>query len=246
MAKVSRIAKSLYLSDMVRNVGTAIKQDISTDPFGYGIDTAVAFQNMTLWRIQDQQRELSSIVQPYDTTLASVRVNNVSYRPGEMVYLAPGTKTVSLQVTTSQRTAKAAIQPRSTLKPGINSAWVVVTSADKKHVNSYDVPLYVYTAAVKKSTVSFHSLSTVPTFSGISNTGTLGTELEISTKLTIDFQMLKTKSTTTAKAKALMASRVKYVLTSLSKRGIKPTKVTQTLTSSGATNNLVVIAKFEK
>jgi hypothetical protein len=97
-----------------------------------------------------------------------------------------------------------------------------------------------------KSTIPFHANSAVPTFNGLSNTGTLGTNLEVNTDLTIDFTMLKSKTITTTKAKALMANRVKYVLASLSARGIKPTKVTQTLISTGAANNLMVLAKFKK
>lgn len=244
MAKVARISKGLDLPAMSRNISIVIRPHIVTDAFGPGIHTAVANQNYLLWRLKEQQTVLNSIVQPYDTTLASVRVNGISYNPGQQVYLAPGTKTVSLQVTSSQASAKAAIQPMGTLRHGINSAWVVVTSADKQHINSHKIPLYVYTNQVKKVTISFHANSAVPTFSGLSNTGLLGTDIETSTNLSLDVKMLKSKTITTAKTKTLMANRVKHLLASLSSRGIKPTKVTQTLLSTGAANNLTVTATY--
>jgi hypothetical protein len=217
-----------------------------SDAFGPGIYTATANQNNTIWRLKDQLTVLSSIVQPYDTTLSSVRVNSIAYSPGQQVFLPAGTKTVSLQVTTTQTNAKAAIQPMGTLRPGLNSAYVVVSSSNKKHINTHKIALYVYADLTLKSTIPFHANSAVPTFNGLSNTGTLGTNLEVNTDLTIDFTMLKSKTITTTKAKALMANRVKYVLASLSARGIKPTKVTQTLISTGAANNLMVLAKFKK
>ena len=245
MAKVARISKGLDLPAMSRNISIVIKPHIITDAFGPGINTAIANQNYLLWRLREQQTVLNSIVQPYDTTLASVRVNGISYNSGQQVYLAPGTKTVSLQVTTSQSSAKAAIQPMGTLRPGINSAWVVVTSADKQHINSHKIPLYVYTDHVKKTTISFHANSSVPTFSGLSNTGTLGTDVSSSTNLALDIKMLKAKTSTTAKATALMANRVKYLLASLSSRGIKPDSVTQTLVTTGSANNLTVTATYK-
>jgi spore coat protein CotH len=245
MAKVARISKGLDLPGMSRNISIVIKPHIITDEFGPGIYTAIANQNYLLWRLREQQTVLNSIVQPFDTTLASVRVNGISYNPGQQVFLAPGTKTVSLSVTTSQVSAKSAIQPVGTLRSGINSAWVVVTSADKQHINSYKIPLYVYTNQIKKATISFHANSAVPTFSGLSNTGLLGTDIENSTNLSLDVRMLKAKTTPTAKAKALMANRVKYLLASLSNRGIKPVTVTQSLVSTGSANNLAVSATYK-
>jgi hypothetical protein len=57
--------------------------------------------------------------------------------------------------------------------------------------------------------------------------------------------MLKAKTITTAKAQALMANRVKYLLASLSSRGIKPATVTQKLVSTGSANNLTVSATYK-
>lgn len=244
MAKVARIARGLDLTGMSRNIALAIRPAIVSDPFGPGINTANAYQNNQLWRLRDQQRILSSIVQPYDTTLASVLVNRVSYNAGQVVYLPAGTKTISLQVTTSQTAAKAAIQPMNQLRPGLNNAYVVVTSADKKHVNSYEVPLYVYTERTKNSSISFNTNSAVPTFAGISNTGLLGTELESAINLTLEVKMFKPKSTTTAKAKSLMANRVKYLLANLADKGVTPLKITQTLVTTGSASNLMVSSKY--
>ena len=245
MAKVARIARGLDLTGMSRNIAVAIRSAIIADPFGPSINTAYAYQNNQLWRLRDQQSVLSSIVKPYDTTLASVRVNNGTYNSGQTIFLPVGTKSVSLQVSTSQAAAKAAIQPLNPLKPGMNSAWVVVTSADKKHINTHKIPLYVYAEHLKKSTISFHNNSVVPTFSGLSNTGTLGSYLESSSDIKLDFTMVKPKAMSTVQAKALMAKRVQYVLNKLTARGISSIKITQNLTSTGPTNALMISAKFK-
>ena len=246
MAKVARVARGLDLVGMARNVSAAIKADITSDPFGPGIVSAMAYQNNLYWRLRDQQFVLASIVQPYDTTLSSISVNNVSYQQGQTVYLPAGTKTISLQVSATQSQAKTAIQPIGILRPGMNSAWVVVTSADRFHVNSYKIPLYVYTEFNKKFAIPYNNNSTVPTFTGISNTGTLTTALIGNLTATFDIKMFKPKTLTTAKAKALLASRVKQVLGKLSVAGITPTKVTQTLSTTGAANTLSVVAKYTK
>jgi hypothetical protein len=246
MAKVARIARSLDLPRMAQSIIPVIRPHIVSDAFGPGIYSAVANQNNTIWRLRDQLAVLSSIVQPYDTTLSSVRVNNIVFAPGQQVFLTAGTKTVSIQVSTTQSGAKAALQPMGTLRPGLNSAYVVVTSANKKHINTHKISLYVYIDQIIRYPISFHANSAVPTFNGLSNTGLLGTDLEIAKDLTLDFTMLKPKTSTTAKAKALMAKRVGYVLKSLSDRGIVPTNVTQTLTSTGSSTNITVTAKFKK
>ena len=244
MAKVARIARGLDLPGMSRNISVAIRSAIIADPFGPGINTANAYQNNQLWRLRDQQRILSSIVQPYDTTLASVRVNNVIYDPGQTIYLPSGTKSASLQVTTSQASAKAAIQPMGPLRAGLNSAWVMVTSADKRHTNPNKIPIYVYSDRAKQTTIPFHPNSALPNFTGLTNTGTFVYEMASSINLTLEIKMAKAKSTTTTKAKALMANRVKYLIASLANKGITPTKVTQSLVSTGAANNLLVSAKY--
>jgi hypothetical protein len=246
MAKVARIARNLNLPLMASNISSAINAHVRTDPFGSGLDTAGWFQNNTIWRLRDQLTILSSTVQPYDTTLSSVRINNVAYNQGQTVYLPAGTKTVSIQVATSQGAAKAAVQPMGTLRPGLNSAWVVVTSANKKTVTSHKVPLYVYSNMVKYSALAFHSASAVPTFDGLTNAGLLETALKATLNIQIDITMAKPKTLTTAKAKTLMASRVKYLVSKLAASGIKAGKITQTLTSTGPANTLQISAKYTK
>jgi hypothetical protein len=132
------------------------------------------------------------------------------------------------------------------LRAGLNSAWVMVTSADKRHTNPNKIPIYVYSDRAKQTTIPFHPNSALPNFTGLTNTGTFVYEMASSINLTLEIKMAKAKATTTTKAKALMTKRVTYVLKSLSDRGIVPSKVTQTLTSTGSSTNLTVIAKFKK
>jgi hypothetical protein len=246
MAKVSRVAKNLNLQTMARDVATAIRADIISDPFGQGINNATNYQNNLVWHISDQQTVLRSIVQPFDTTIANFKVNGRIYEPGQQVFLEAGTRTADLQVTTSQSSAKAVVQTIGTLRPGLNSASVVVTSANKKHVNTTTIMLYVYTNLTTRSTPVYNKNSSVPTFAGTSSIGLLGTAVLGATNLTLNVKMAKAKTTTTTRAKAIMAARVKHLLTALEARGIKPIKVNQSLTSSGSANALQVSATYTK
>jgi hypothetical protein len=246
MAKVSRVAKNLSLQTMAREVAAAIRADIISDPFGRGINNATNYQNNLVWRLGDQQNVLRSIVQPFDTTLASVRVNGRIYEPGQQVFLEAGSRVADLQVTTSQTSAKAVVQPIGTLRPGLNSAAVVVTSSNKQHVNTNMIMLYVYTNFTTRSTPVYNKNSSVPTFAGTSSIGLLGTSVLGATNLTLNVKMAKAKNTTTTKARSLMAARVKQMLTALEARGIKPAKVNQSLTSSGSVNALQVSATYQK
>jgi hypothetical protein len=246
LAKVARASKSLNLQTMAREIGTAIRSDIIADPFGPGINTATNYQNNLVWRIGDQQRVLSSTVQPFDTTLASVRVNGKIYSPDQTIYLAAGTRTADLQITTSQASAMAAIQPIGTLRAGLNSASVVVTSSDKQHVNTNKIQIYVYTNLTTKSTPVYNSNSAVPTFAGTSSIGLLGTSIMGSTNLRLDIKMARTKTHSTTKARSLMAARVKHLLSALAARGIKPATVNQSITSSGSVNALQITATYTK
>jgi hypothetical protein len=246
MAKVSRVAKNLNLQTMAREVATAIRSDIISDPFGRGINNATNYQNNLVWRISDQQNVLRSIVQPFDTTIANFKVNGRIYEQGQQVFLEAGSRVVDLQVSTSQASAKAVVQPIGTLRPGLNSASVVVTSANKQHVNTTMIMLYVYTNFTTRSTPVYNKNSSVPTFAGTTSIGLLGTSVLGATNLTLTVKMAKAKTTTTTRAKAIMAARVKHLLTALEARGIKPTKVSQSLTSSGSVNALQVSAAYQK
>ena len=246
MAKVSRVAKNLNLPTMAREVATAIRSDIISDPFGRGINNATNYQNNLVWRLGDQQNVLRSIVQPFDTTLASVRVNGRIYEPGQQVFLEAGSRVADIQVTTSQASARAVVQPVGTLRPGLNSASVVVTSSNKQHVNTNMIMLYVYTNFTTKSTPVYNKNSSVPTFAGTTSIGLLGTSVLGATNLTLNVKMAKLKSTTTTRARSLMAARVKQLLTALEARGIKPTKVNQSITSTGSVNALQVTATYQK
>jgi hypothetical protein len=246
MAKVSRAAKKLNLQSMAREVATAIRADIISDPFGRGINNATSYQNNLVWRISDQQTVLGSIVQPFDTTLAKFQVNGRIYEPGQQVFLEPGSRVVEIQATPSQTSATAVVQPIAPLRPGINSASVVVTSSNKQHVNTSKIMIYVYTNLITRRTPVYNKNSAVPTFSGTSSVGLLGTSLLDSTNITLNVKMAKLKSTSTTKAKSLMAARVKHLLSALAARGIKPAKVNQSITSSGSVNALQISATYTK
>jgi len=246
LAKVARVARELDLTTMATSIGAAIRPAIESDPMGYGWNSAKAYQNNLVWRLRDQQSVLASMVRPFDTTLASVRVNDTFYSPGQTVMLPAGTKTVTLSVTATQSSARVAIQPVGTLKPGLNKAFATVTSTNGQHVNKNTINLYVYENVSLNRTASFHSNTSVPTFAGITSIGLLGTDLVGIQNLVLDIKMAKAKTTSTTKAKALMANRVRHLLKTLESRGIKPQKVTQRVVSSGSVNSLQITAKCLK
>jgi hypothetical protein len=94
--------------------------------------------------------------------------------------------------------------------------------------------------------ITFHKDKSLPTIAGESNIGILGTGLTGAANPVLDIKMAKLKSTSTSKAKTLMANRVRHLLKALASRGIKPQKVTQTIVSSGSTNTLQVTASYQK
>jgi hypothetical protein len=246
LAKVSRVARELNLTSMVTTVATAIRPSIENDPLGYGWSTAKVEQDFTVLRLNEQQSHLSEMVIPFDTTLQSFRVNGTRYGPSQTVKLPAGTKNVKLQVSTSQSTAKAVIQKMAILKPGLNKAFVVVTSSNNQHVNTTAINLYVYKTVNLRREITFHKDKSLPTIAGESNIGILGTGLTGAANPVLDIKMAKLKSTSTSKAKTLMANRVRHLLKALASRGIKPQKVTQTIVSSGSTNTLQVTASYQK
>jgi hypothetical protein len=246
LAKVSRVARNLDLPTMTTTVAAAIRPAIESDPFSDGWGVANWKQNELISRLGYQQSVLTSIVRPFDTTLASYRVNDIFYSPGESVFLPPGTKSVRIQATPSQSAARVDIQPLDQLQSGPNKAFVVVTSSNGQHVNTSTLNLYVYTAVSLSRAASFHKNTSVPTFAGITSMGLLGTDLLGVNNLVLDIRMAKTKTTSTAKAKTLMGNRVKHLLKSLQSKGIKPQKVTQRIVTSGSVNSLQVIAKYQK
>lgn len=246
LAKVSRTARNLNLQTMAREVATAIRADIIIDRFSRGINHATNQQNNLVWRLGEQQNVLRSMVQPFDTTLASVRVNGRIYEPGQQVFLEAGSRIADIQVSPSQSSATAVVQPMGTLRPGLNSASVVVTSSNEQHVNTNKVMIYVYTNFTTRRSPTYNTNSAVPTFSGTSSVGLLGTSLLDSTNITLNVKMAKLKSTSTTKARSLMAARVKHLLSTLAARGIKPAKVNQSITSSGSVNALQITATHTK
>jgi hypothetical protein len=246
LVKVSQTAADLDLPSMVTNVSTALRASIETDPWGYGWSTAKVEQDFTVLRLKEQQTDLDSIIRPFDTTLKNFKVNGTLYTPGQTAMLKAGTKTVRLQVTTSQSSAIAVIKKMGILKPGLNSAFVVVTSSNGQHVKTNLINLYVYKTLAIQRASSFQKNKSLPTVSGNSSIRLLGNELSGANAIILEIKMAKPKSTTTASAKVLMGNRVRHLVKALASRGIKPQKVTQTLSSSGSIDTLQITAKYQK
>jgi len=246
LAKVSRVARELDLPTTATTIATGIRPALESDPFVYDLGSVTASQNTLVSSLRNQQSVLSSLVRPFDTTLASFKVNDAFYNPAQTALLPAGTKTVAIQVTASQSSARVTIQPLGTLKPGFNKAFVVVTSSNGQHVNTSTLNLYVYTAVSLSRTASFHKNTSVPTFAGITSMGLMATDLLGANNLVLDIRMAKTKTTSTAKAKTLMGNRVKHLLKSLQSKGIRPQKVTQRIVTSGSVNSLQITAKYQK
>ena len=246
LVKVSQTAADLDLPSMATNVSTALRASIETDPWGYGWSTAKVEQDFTVLRLKEQQTDLDSIIRPFDTTLKNFKVNGTLYTPGQTAMLKAGTKTVRLQVTTSQSSAIAVIKKMGILKPGLNSAFVVVTSSNGQHVKTNLINLYVYKTLAIQRASSFQKNKSLPTVSGNSSIRLLGNELSGANAIILEIKMAKPKSTTTASAKVLMGNRVRHLIKALASRGIKPQKVTQTLSSSGSIDTLQITAKYQK
>lgn len=246
MAKVARVAKSLDLNNMASLVSSAIRNSISNDPFGPGIDSAANSQSYTQYQISEQQAILDSITRPWDTTLASMKINGKTYSPDQTIYLAPGTKKVQLAVQTSQPGAIARVQPTRTLAPGLNKVWVQVISENGQHINTSGISLYVYTNKVVKAVITYNKNTEVPTFAGIVAAGLLGTELATGKDVRVTIEMALPAKMSLAQAKVLLNKRTVQLVTSLTKNGIRPLQVKPAFTTGGKTDILKVSATYLK
>jgi phosphotransferase system HPr-like phosphotransfer protein len=246
MAKVARVAKSLDLNNMVSLVSSSIRNAISSDPFGPGIDSAANSQLYTQYRISEQQEILESITRPWDTTLASMKIDGKTYSPDQITYLAPGTKKVQLAVQTSQPGALALVQPTRTLSPGLNKVWVRVTSENGQHTNTSGISLYVYTNKVAKAVITYNKNTEVPTFAGISATGLMATELATGKDIRVTIEMALPAKMKLSQAKVLLNKRTVQLVTTLTKNGIQPLQVKPTFTTTGKADTLKVSATYLK
>jgi len=246
MAKVARVAKNLELDKMASAVSTSIRSAIVSDPYGPGIQVASQAQSYLQSWINEQQRILQGTVQPWDTTLAKIRVNGTNFDPDSIIYLPSGTKKAYLQATTSQEQARAVLQPAVTLSPGLNRTKVLVTSENGEHINTNYISLYVWTNKLVQTVIPYNKNSEAPTFDGLSETGLFAARLQEAKQLNISIEMVRPVKFTQAKARVLLNSRVRQLITELAKRGIRPVTVTPAFANSGKADSLRVSAKYLK
>jgi hypothetical protein len=246
MAKVALVARTIDLKTLARSIASNVSSAISKDPFGPGMETATEAQSSLQNQLIDQLSTLRSIVEPWDTNLAGVKVNGVSYAPDKTIFLPAGTKKVRLGTTTSQAQAKAITPPIVELVRGMNEVSVQVTSENGEHKNATVIELYVYTNKVVRTTISFNTNSDVPTFEGISATGLLGTELGAAKKIRLLIHMPTPQNMPLAKVRVLLNKRTNQFLAALSKQGVRPIQVTPTFSKSKTLDSLEIYATYLK
>ena len=244
LAEVANKAEALDLENMGREVAEAISGAVSSDPFGPGYSAATSYQNSTFWRLQSQLSGLQTMSAPWDTGLASISVNYVAREIGSTVYLPAETRQIVVEAITNEYNATSSISNTGNLKDGLNVVSILVTSADKKHTSTKTLNLYVYTKKSTSSVVTFSKSSSKVTATGINTASSLSSKLTGSKQITLAFKMAKTKSLSSSKNAILLKQRADQVLKLLAAKGIKPTIVTRTLSSSGSPESITISTTY--
>ena len=240
MARVANKAKALELPQMAARVSSAIRNSVTEDAFGPGLDNAQGAQSWTVMQLNSQQELLSSMTTPWDTSLKHVSINGIKRDADTVITLEPGTRSVRLGLFPSQTGATTAIQPIGTFKAGLNSAYVRVISADGMHNNIEKVMFYVLTKRTNVTKVSFTPGKNTLTSEGKQIADALAVKYQGSDSLTLAISLAKNQPG----AKALLEQRTTTLLAALRLHGIVPVKVTQTLVATGSTNSLTVTGSY--
>ena len=246
LAEVANKAEELNLEAMAGDVANAISDAVTQDPFGPSYNVATDYQNATVWRLGNQLRTLQTLSAPWDTGLQSISVNNVAYKTGSTVYLPAGTRAVSVEALTNEYDAKAVVSNPGVLKDGINNLSIQITSANGKHKRTEVVNVYVYTKVTTKLSVGFSKSVSKLTSKGSGSLDSLISKLTDAQKLVLTVSMPKSKTLSLSKNNLLLKQRTDLIVKALTAKGIKATKVTKTLTSTGTADTLTFSASFVK
>lgn len=245
LAKLARTAASLDLDNMVGYIGSAIRDDIIADPWGYGIQTASDYQNWTTWNINNQREVLSSMTAAWDTGVSKISVAGEDYPVDQTVILAAGSKQTEVRAIPFQPNATSEAVTVASLNPGLNFAEVPVTSADGQHTASKIVSIYVLTNRSSAAALLFMPNRFAIAKVGASKLSQLKIKLKGSTELTLKFSMPKSKSLSWAAAKALLDKRASLVVNNLRAYGVKVLKFTKVVTSSGNSGAVTLLMKYQ-
>jgi len=239
LARVANKVKALELPQMAADVGAAISTSISQDPFGPGLDSAQGAQSWTVWQMDSEQEVLSSLTAPWDTSLKHVSVNGIKREADTVITLEPGTRSVRLGIFPSQPDATFAIQQIETFRPGLNTAYVTVNSADGLHTNTEKVLFYVLTKRSNVANVSFAPGKSSLTTAGRGTAAALAAKYQGADSLTLTLSLKNQPG-----GKALLEQRVTTLLAALKLNGVVPTKVIKTLGATGTNTNLTVSGSY--
>ena len=244
LADVANKAESLELEAMASEVSDAINEAASEDPFGPNINVVRDYQNATIWRLGAQLRNLQTLSAPWDTGVESISVNSVDRKLGSSIYMPAGTRQVNVEVFTNELAATVTVSNADNLKSGFNNVSILVTSASGKQSRVETLKVYVYTKRTTKSTIGFSKSVAKITSKGTSSLNSVVSKLNSSKSLVLTVSMPKVKSLSTSKNNILLKQRTDIVVKLLSAKGIKPTKVTKSLATSGTADSLTITANY--
>ncbi len=244
LADVANKAAELELEVMANDVSLAISGAVASDPWGPGYNTAKDYQNATIWRIQSQLSSLQTLSAPWDTGLQSIAVNGVTNTAGSTVYLPALTRQATVEAVTNEYGASAVVDMPPKLLAGLNTISIRVTSSNGKHTGTHSVNLYVYTKRTAKAAVSFTKSLAKISSKGTTSLNALVLKIDTPKNLVLTVSMPKVKTLSTTKNNVLLKQRTDAIVKVLSAQGIKPTKVTKTLVSTGTADSLTVTASY--
>ena len=220
LAKLAHLVPTLNLYEYTNRVGTAISAAIDKDRFSFGSSQAQAAQRNAYNRFTEESAILSSLVVPWDTTIANVTVNGSYYKPGQVIYLAPELFDAVITVNPSQSDATADLT-QLPLKAGLNTLEYSITSANSLHTNVGKVQVYLLSNKSSKVTLQYEYNSLKLKTSSAKPLKDLTAKLKGTRKIEITFGIAQSVSRSQAEGK------IKQILQTMKTAGITPKKVTK-------------------
>jgi hypothetical protein len=201
-------------------VQLGIAKAIQKDRFSPGFSQAEAAQRSAFARFNEESALLSSLVIPWDTTVTNVKIGQSFYSAKQIIYLAPESANLPIQVTPTQPDATAS-QNETALAAGLNNLNFTVTSADGLHTSQQLVQVYLLTNRNTRATFQYETNTTKMHLTSAKALKAVAALLQSGKRIELTFGM------STSASKSQSEAKIKQILASLKSAGVSPSKVTK-------------------
>ncbi len=160
----------------------------------------------------DWDRNLPEI-KIYDSALKSLAVDGedvaipVAKNDLPTIFVAPGTKSVDLDIQTRQAGATFSVSGNNNFVTGLNEVRIEITSINSESTQTYEVPIYVVKNTVKKVTTNYSVAKNTFSKDAVTAIKSMGINVAIFAKKNVQITAISSSS----KGKALLNSALKIL-----------------------------------